>query len=399
MEFARLGKLLALLLVFVVACAPALPARNQTQNTTINQTIEVNATVPEVNETVPVVNETVTVTPPRTDLPRKEVVEGETVSFPNLKAVDPDGDPITYTFSAPLNEQGIWRTKVGDAGEQVITITASDGANTVAQQVLIVVLPKNKAPVIELAEPIEATEGEVFTLSPTLSDADGDNVTVSFSGWMTSATRNLTFDDAGLHKVVITASDGTTVTSKEVIVSVKNTNRAPTIFSIDEIEIKEGQRAIVKPAAKDPDGDTVRYEFEEPINASGIWSTQIGDAGEYEFLVIASDGELTAETTVKVIVEAVNKAPSIELEGPIEVNEGDVVTLNPVVSDPEGDEVRVSFGGWMDSNRRQTTYDDSGNHKVIVTARDAAGNEAELEVIVVVNDRNRPPIFGAGSFN
>ena len=399
MEFANLGKLLALLLVFVVACAPALPARNQTQNVTVEPTINVTATLEEVNETEPVQNETKVPAVVSKDLPRKEVVEGETVSFPNLKAVDPDGDPISYTFSSPLNEQGIWRTKVGDAGEQVITITASDGANTVAQQVLIVVLPKNKAPVIELAEPIEANEGELFTFNPTLSDADGDNVTISYSGWMNSNTKNLSFDDSGLHKVVITASDGTSVTSREVIVSVKNVNRPPTVFSVDEIKIKEGQRAIVKPAAKDPDGDTVRYEFEEPVNASGIWSTQIGDAGEYEFLVIASDGELTAETTVKVIVEAVNKAPSIELEGPIQANEGDVVTLNPVISDPEGDEVRVSFSGWMDSNRRQTTYDDSGNHKVTVTARDSVGNEAELEVIVVVNDRNRPPIFGTGSFN
>ncbi len=399
MKFTNLGKLLALLLVFVVACAPALPARNQTQNVTTEPVIDVNATMQEVNETVAVENVTKVPAAVSKDLPRKEVVEGETVSFPNLKAVDPDGDPIEYTFSAPLNEQGIWRTNEGDAGEQVVTITASDGANTVEQQVLIIVLPKNKAPIIELADPIEATEGELFTLNPTLSDPDGDNVTVSFSGWMNSNTKNVSFDDGGLHKVVISASDGTSVTTKEVIVSVKNTNRPPTIFSLDEIAIKEGQRAIIKPAAKDPDGDTVRYEFEEPINASGIWSTQLGDAGEYEFLIIATDGDLTAETTVKVIVEAVNKAPSIELAGPIEANEGDVVILNPVVSDPEGDEVRVSFSGWMDSNRRQTTYDDSGNHKVTVTARDSAGNEAELDVIVVVNDRNRPPIFGSGSFS
>ena len=73
--------------------------------------------------------------------------------------------------------------------------------------------------------------------------------------------------------------------------------------------------------------------------------------------------------------------------------------LVPQISDPEGDEVRVSYSGWMNSESRLTTYDDQGNHKVTVTARDSAGNEAKLDVIVAVADNNRPTIFGAGSFN
>ncbi|RJQ21195.1 hypothetical protein C4580_03045 [Candidatus Woesearchaeota archaeon] len=397
----RLSITALVLLIFIVACAPALPARNQTMNATepvvvMNETEEVPVPVEQVQEE----NETVSEPAPNLqDVPRKEVVEGETVSFPNLRAVDPDGDPIEYTFSAPLDEKGVWRTKDGDAGEHLITITASDGTNTVTQQVLIVVQPKNKPPIIELEEPVEVSEGEMLTLNPTVSDPDGDNVTLSYSGWMTSNVKNVSFDDSGLHKVIISATDGKAVTTREVIVSVENVNRAPTIFDLDPVTVKEGQRVIVKPAGKDPDGDTVRFEFEEPIGPNGTWNTEIGDAGEYELLVIATDGELTAETLVSVFVEAVNKPPTIELASPIEVNEGDQVVLEPIISDPEGDEVRVSYSGWMSANTRLTTYDDAGNHKVTITARDTADNEARLEVIVVVNDLNRPPIFGAGSFN
>ena len=47
--------------------------------------------------------------------PTKSVIEGALVAFPNLKAVDPDGDKITYSFSAPLDAQGRWRTK-GSSG-------------------------------------------------------------------------------------------------------------------------------------------------------------------------------------------------------------------------------------------------------------------------------------------
>ncbi|MBI4146004.1 hypothetical protein HY489_01560 [Candidatus Woesearchaeota archaeon] len=391
------------ILAILIACAPALPARTQNNTTTITETVTI---IEAENQTTTETPENETIEAPAEepkasakDLPRKEVTEGETVSFPNLKAVDPDGDPISYTFTTPLNEKGFWKTAEGDAGEYVVTITASDGTNTVAQQVLVVVNPRNKAPTIELAEPIEVNEGETITIEPNITDADGDNVNLSYTGWMTGPTKEASYDDSGLHKVVLTASDGTAITTKEVIVAVKNVNRPPQVFELDEIKVKEGQRVIVKPAAKDPDGDTVKYTFDEPLNANGTWTPELGDAGEYDLTFTATDGQEGISGTVHVVVEAVNRAPTIDLASPIEIEEGETVTLTPTVSDPEGDEVRISYTGWMSSETRLTTYEDAGNHKVTITARDSSGNEAKLDVIVSVKDNNRAPIFGAGSFN
>ena len=98
-------------------------------------------------------------------------------------------------------------------------------------------------------------------------------------------------------------------------------------------------------------------------------------------------------------MEAVNRPPVIELESTVTVKEGEMVKLNPAITDKEGDEVRVSYSGWMNSNTKATTYNDAGNHTVVISARDTAGNEARLEVTVSVEDVNRQPIFGAGSFN
>ncbi|VVB80775.1 Cadherin-like protein [uncultured archaeon] len=391
---------IALFVILLAACTPMMPARNQTTNKT----------------TEPVANETITETPETPanetevkqaeeppvdtrDLPIKEVVEGETVSFPNLKAVDPDGDKIEYTFSAPLDNRGRWETKEGDAGDHIVTITASDGTNTVSQKVLIRVNPKNKAPVIEITDPVEAEEGQTITLEPTITDPEGDEVTVTYSGWMNSSTKELGYDDSGNHKVIITATDGKATAAKEFIVSVKNVNRAPELADLEAVTIKEGQKAYIKASAEDPDGDNVTYSYDFPFSETGAWQTEIGDAGEYDVVVKASDGELTAEKTAHITIEAVNKAPEIVLESPITVSEGDTVTLNPEITDPEGDEFRVSYSGWMNSNTKTTGYDDQGDHIVTITARDTAGNEAKLDVKIVVNDVNRPPIFGAGSFS
>ncbi len=396
--------IIALLAIVLVACAPVMPARNQT-TTTENKTVEPQINVTIGNETA-VAEENATMEEPKEepkvdlrDVPKKEVVEGDLVTFPNLRAVDPDGDPIEYTFTTPLNEKGEWQTTEGDAGDHLVTITASDGTNTVAQQVLIVVMSKNKPPVIELEEPVEATEGETLVLQPSITDLEGDTLNITYSGWMDSDTKEIGYDDSGNHKVVITASDGKTSSSKEVIITVANANRAPTLADIAPETIKEGQKVTIKPSAKDPDDDSVTFTYDFPLDEKGVWQTEIGDAGDYEVLVTASDGTDTAEKVFVLTVEAVNKAPVIELESPVLAKESDLITLNPTITDPEGDEVRVTYSGWMNSNTRTTTYDDSGNHKVTIAARDTAGNEATLEVIVAVEDLNRPPIFGAGSFN
>ncbi len=389
--------IIALLAIVLMACAPVMPSRNQTMNKTMeNASMNETKKIVETNETIKMEEKKVD----KRDVPQKEVVEGDLVSFPNLKAVDPDGDPIKYTFSTPLNEKGQWQTKVGDAGEQLVTITASDGSNTVSQQVLIVVKSKNKPPMIELEQPIQATEGSTLTIKPILTDPEGDEVTVSYSGWMDSNTREVGFAEAGLHKVIITASDSKGAkTSIEAIVSVGNADRAPELADVAPQMIKEGQKVTVKPNAKDADGDNVTYSFDFPLDEKGQWQTAIGDAGEYEVTITAHSGALMAEKTFMLTVESVNRPPVIELDSPVAVEEGQTVRLQPVITDAEGDEVRVSYSGWMNTDVKGTGYGDQGDHIVTISARDTAGNEARLEVTVLVEDVNRAPIFGAGSFS
>lgn len=332
-------------------------------------------------------------------LPRKTVVEGDLVSFPNLQAIDPDGDPITYTFTPPLSPEGKWQTKVGDAGEYRATITASDGKNSVGQEVIIEVTPKNRAPKIMLAsKEITIKEGDTVTLQPEVSDADGDKVMLTFEGWMTAASKTTTFSDAGRHEVDLIASDGTTTTREKVIVTVENANRAPIINPINDVIVKEGDRITVSPTATDPDGDKVSFIYGSPVSEDGTWQTTTEDVGKYRVNVTATDGSMTATASFLLTVESLNKAPIIQVGDLVTIDEGKTVTLSPVITDPEGDELAITYSGWMNTNTYTTTYEDSGAHLVTITASDGI-NTAKKDITVLVNDVNRPPTFGSGAFN
>jgi len=166
------------------------------------------------------------------ETPTLGIIEGDLVEFPNLKATDPDGDKIYYTFSKPLDDKGEWQTSEGDAGEYTVTITASDGTVETKQEVNIIVETRNKAPVLEKIKDITIKEGETVKLSPKALDPEGQPLTITYSGWMTSDTKELDFNSAGEYIVRITVSDGEKQAHQDVKITVEGVNRAPQFVSI-----------------------------------------------------------------------------------------------------------------------------------------------------------------------
>ncbi|MFH1063919.1 MAG: hypothetical protein V1729_02465 [Candidatus Woesearchaeota archaeon] len=162
------------------------------------------------------------------DLPTLTVTEGELVKL-TVKATDADGDKLSYTFTEPLDKNGEWQTSVGDADVYYPEITVSDGKETVVKRIKIVVEPKNNKPVLEFIPNVEVDEGETVTLVPQATDADRDKLSYSFSGWMNSGTKTASYTDSGVHKVVVSVTDGISTVSQEVTVKVNDVNRAPVV--------------------------------------------------------------------------------------------------------------------------------------------------------------------------
>jgi len=143
---------------------------------------------------------------------------------------------------------------------------------------------------------------------------------------------------------------------------------------------------------EDPDQDPIAFTFSAPLNKNGEWQTEKGDAGTYEVKIIASDGEESVTESVRIIVEPLNRPPVIQVASKIEVDEGDEVVLNPKITDPDNDDLTILYTGWMNTNRKKTTYSDSGEHIVRITAKDDQ-HTTTAEVTVVVNNVNRGPKF------
>ena len=64
------------------------------------------------------------------------------------EASDPDKDEISFTISDPVGDDGVWETTYDDSGEYTVTVTASDGTDSVSQDVMITVENVNRPPVI-----------------------------------------------------------------------------------------------------------------------------------------------------------------------------------------------------------------------------------------------------------
>ena len=139
-------------------------------------------------------------------------------------------------------------------------------------------------------------------------------------------------------------------------------NRAPTI-SLSNLSVDEGETVNISAAVRDPDGDTLSYEW---VQLSGptvtltvddsqlsIQAPSIDDTTVLQFRLTVSDGSLTTTATVEVTVLNVNQPPTISFEpAVIQVVEGQKVEITAVVSD---DSESLDFD-WYQSLGRGVNY-------------------------------------------
>lgn len=404
MKFTREFKPMIIYVLVFFAIVMLLTACQPKQNTTPNITLE-GAMITNENITINQTPQTSTnTTEEYSDV--KYVItgtEGDLIKL-ELKATDPDGDKITYTYGRPFNDNGLWQTKDGDAGKYLIKVTASDGKSESSTDVLVVIKPSNKPPIIDCIDDIRVKEGETVELKCNFFDKENDPLVVEYSGWMTSTTYTTNYESAGKHKVFVKASDGFHNVSKTINIIVDNVNRAP-IFNekLKDITVVETDIVNLKPKVSDPDGDELKITYSEPFNSNGVWKTKIGDAGTYPVSVVVSDGSLTTKETFTLTVKMLNTAPVMKTIPNITVEEGETVIIKPDVADREGDVISIKYSGWMKESTYTTTYDDaypkgcdkpgcSATYKVIVNVSDGQYSVAQ-DVYVTVKDKNRPPQF------
>lgn len=226
-----------------------------------------------------------------------------------VKVDDPDQDKVTYSFSRPLSKEGEWQTSYGDAGEYMVTLTATDGVLTTEKKLRVVVNRVNVAPVIGEVKSLQVQEGDTVTFEPVVTDPNNDPVTVTLSEPLKGGVYVADYASAGEYEIEVLASDGELETKKTFKLTIVNVNQLPEINNVKDIAVKEGETVKIEPELVDLDGDEVTLSISEPVGKDGVWTTGYTDHGDYLITVTADDGKDTVTKEIRVFVEDVNMPP------------------------------------------------------------------------------------------
>ncbi|MDA8608260.1 cadherin repeat domain-containing protein, partial [Gammaproteobacteria bacterium] len=161
------------------------------------------------------------------------------------------------------------------------TVTVSDGANSVNQEITVNVTDVNEniAPSISgLASSISAAENQTSVVSVSASDADGDSLSYSLSG--TDST-SLSINSSGViifnsapdyevknsYAITVSVSDGTDTTSQSITINVTNVDEDPVMTGWPaEISIAENTTALFSFTFIDPEGETFSIQEQQRGN-------------------------------------------------------------------------------------------------------------------------------------
>jgi len=230
-----------------------------------------------------------------------------------ISAVDPDGDPLTYSWSASGGKvTGTGDTATFDAtgiapGEYTVTGTVTDDhGHSVPCATRITVIKKNLAPTVRV-EPTSAslTVGESATIRAIASDPNNDTLTYTWKAGteaLAATGPSVTFGSSGRqpgnYPVSVTVSDGELTATATCDVTVRaKPNVPPTIECLTTtLDVASGSTAELRARASDPDGDRTTISWTATggsVSGSGETASYNATgvrAGSYTVTATCDDG-------------------------------------------------------------------------------------------------------------
>jgi hypothetical protein len=331
------------------------------------------------------------------------VLENST-AIATVSATDIDGDAVAYSISGgadaalfainaatgTLSFVGAPNFEVpGDAGSNNIydlVVSATDGSFTASSAIAVTVGNANEGVSITSGVAFAIGENSTAVANVVATDIDNDTITYAITGGadeshfaIDASTGALSFvaapnfeapGDAGannVYDVIVSASDGSFVDTKALIVTVGNANEGVLITSAAAFGVSENTTAVGAVSATDIDGDAVTYAIAGgadaalfAINATTGALSFIaapnfevpGDAGAnnfYDVIVSASDGSLSATQAVAVTIGNVNEAPVITSGTSASLSENSNIVATIASSDIDGTAVFFAIAGGSDA--------------------------------------------------
>ncbi len=270
------------------------------------------------------------------------VLSEDTPTAVTLNAVDPDGDPLSYTMvGAPQRgtlsgtPPNLTYTPNPDvSGPDQIAFKVTDGRTESAVATLnVTIVAVNDPPVIAPPPAQTVAEGALMTLDLTASDVDLPAPSIAFS--LVSGPSGMTVSPAGrvgwtpteaqgpsTNTVTVRASDGVGSSERSFEVVVLEVNAPPILVPVADPSVPEGDLLTLDLAGTDPDVPVQSLSFSLVAGPAGM---TVSERGRLSWVptptqalstpsvtVRVSDGSLSSDGTFRVsVTERILRAPPV----------------------------------------------------------------------------------------
>lgn len=261
---------------------------------------------------------------------------------------------------------------------------------------------------LEDGELILVNEGDAVVIRLDAVDPDGDALYYSFAEpfnkkgeWQTAN------GDAGKYVVEVTVTDGEYIVPQNITVVVNSVNFPPVIHTVSNgastLQLEETDELTISVEASDDDGDAIKYTWilDGRVISNEKDLTHVfgyDDAGRKVLKVVASDDKNESSRKWTIRVNEKNRAPVLEVEEEHTVAENEPVELKAKVTDPDGDEVSITYPLPFDEKGMwKTDYSSEGTHEYTLSASDGKVTTTQKVVVVVSNKNREPTLEGTDS--
>jgi hypothetical protein len=343
----------------------------------IDATSKTQTVIDSGNTTTAITNVSAVYTAPATTNHPPVITNADTVTAKvgsattwTATATDADGDPVTFTFTGQqawiaVSGATLTMNPTATSKNDTVRVLASDGKggfDTLNLKVMPFTPPlTNVPPVITNPDTVTAKIGSTTSWTAAATDANGDNVTFTFTGqqsWITVSGATLTMIPIATSKndtVRVLASDGKggldTLNLKITVPALPPTNSPPVIISADTVTAKIGTTTRWTAFATDANGDNVTFTFTGQqnwitVNAATLIMNPTASSRNDTVRVLASDGKGGFDTlNLKIAVPFVNYPPKITSAAIVNAQIGSITKWVAAATDPNGDSVTFSFEG------------------------------------------------------